>query len=70
MSNGVPTLHGGVSTGVAIMETVFHDQSVDSAGVPFDLGRLEGKVHSVVKPVLDLNLVDLNPKTLRKMGVK
>lgn len=70
MSNGVPTLYGGVSTGVAIMETVFHDLPVDSAGVPFDLGRLEGKVHSVVKPVLDLNLVDLNPKTLRRMGVK
>ncbi|MCQ3494490.1 RES family NAD+ phosphorylase [Salmonella enterica subsp. enterica serovar Indiana] len=70
MSNGVPTLYGGVSTGVVIMETLFHDLPVDSAGVPFDLGRLEGKVHSVVKPVLDLNLVDLNPKTLRKMGVK
>jgi hypothetical protein len=70
MRNGVPTLYGGASTAVAVMETVFHDLPVDSAGIPFDLGRLEGKVHSVVKPVVDLNLADLNPKTLRKMGVK
>ncbi|MEL0553917.1 MULTISPECIES: RES family NAD+ phosphorylase [Raoultella] len=70
MRNGVPTLYGGVSTGVAIMETVFHDLPADSAGIPFDSGRLAGKVHSVIRPVLDLNLVDLNPKTLRKMGVK
>ncbi|PNS12181.1 toxin [Mixta theicola] len=70
MSNGVPTLYGGISTGVAIMETIFHDLPVDTAGQPFDTARLEGKVHSVIKPVLHLKLIDLNPRTLRKMGVK
>lgn len=70
MSNGVPTLYGGISTGVAIMETLFHDLPVDTAGQPFDTARLAGKVHSVIKPVLPLKLADLNPKTLRKMGVK
>ncbi|MHA3541175.1 RES family NAD+ phosphorylase [Yersinia enterocolitica] len=70
MDNSVSTLYGGVSTGVAVMETIFHDLPRDSAGAPYDLGKLEGLVHSVVKPSEDLHLVDLNPKTLRKMGVK
>ncbi|CNF37381.1 RES family NAD+ phosphorylase [Yersinia kristensenii] len=70
MDNGVSTLYGGVSTGVAVMETIFHDLPPDSAGAPYDLGKLEGLVHSAVKPSEDLHLVDLNPKTLRKMGVK
>lgn len=70
MRNGVSTLYGGVSCGVAIMETLFHDLPVDSAGLPFDCARLKGKVFSIITPDVDLNLVDLNPKTLRKMGVK
>ncbi|CNK68321.1 RES domain [Yersinia enterocolitica] len=70
MSSGVPTLYGGVNTGVAVMETIFHDLPPDSVGAPYDLGKLEGMVHSAVKSSEDLHLVDLNPKTLRKMGVK
>ncbi|WP_053115789.1 RES family NAD+ phosphorylase [Winslowiella iniecta] len=70
MSNGVPTLYGGANTGVAVMETLFHDLPADSAGEPFDLSKLEGMVHSVMKPAINLNLADLNPRTLRKMGVK
>ncbi|AYW90831.1 MULTISPECIES: RES family NAD+ phosphorylase [Yersinia pseudotuberculosis complex] len=70
MSNEVATLYGGVSTGVAVMETIFHDLPPHSAGAPYDLSKLEGLVHSAVKPSEDLHLVDLNPKTLRKMGVK
>lgn len=69
MSNGVPTLYGGVTTGVAVMETLFHDLPHDSFGLPYDLARLQGLVHSVIKPCIDLLLVDLNPRTLRKMGV-
>ncbi|MDN4625617.1 RES family NAD+ phosphorylase [Erwinia sp. PsM31] len=69
MINGVATLYGGVSTAVAVMETLFHDLPPDSSGAPYDLARLYGKVHSVIEPRVDLNLVDLNPKTLRKMGV-
>ncbi|WP_233268259.1 RES family NAD+ phosphorylase [Pantoea sp. BAV 3049] len=70
LANGVPTLYGGANIGVAVMETLFHDLPQDSAEVPFDLARLEGVVHSVIIPCTDLNLIDLNPKTLRKMGVK
>ncbi|MGE9550351.1 RES family NAD+ phosphorylase [Erwinia amylovora] len=70
LGNGVPTLYGGANIGVAVMETLFHDLPQDSAGVPFDLARLDGMVHSVITPCLDLNLVDLNPKTLRKLGVR
>lgn len=70
MKNGVATLYGGDSIGVAIMETLFHDLPVDSAGAPYDLAKLTGLVYSVIKPEKALNLVDLNPKTLRKMGIK
>jgi hypothetical protein len=70
MSNAVPTLYGGVSTGVAVMETIFHDLPSNSDGAPYDLGKLERLVHSAVRSVEALTLVDLNPRTLRKMGVK
>ncbi|TQI78601.1 RES domain-containing protein [Serratia fonticola] len=70
MSNGVPTLYGGVNTGVAVMETIFHDLPPHSSGTPYDLGKLHGLAYSVVKPSEDLQLVDLNPRTLRKIGVK
>lgn len=70
MSNGVATLYGGDSIGVAIMETLFHDLPADSAGAPYDLAKLTGLVYSVIKPEKALNLVDLNPKTLRKMGIR
>lgn len=69
MSNAVPTLYGGVSTGVAVMETIFHDLPPNSVGAPYDLGKLEKLVYSVVRTGEDLALVDLNPRTLRKMGV-
>ena len=70
MSNDVATLYGGVNTAVAIMETLFHDLPIHSDGAPFDLRRAEGMVHSVIKSSLDLTLADLNPKTLRKMGIR
>lgn len=69
LKNGVATLYGGISTAVAIMETLFHDLPQDSFGAPYDLTRLKGKAHSVIKPSTDLYLADLNPKTLRRMGV-
>lgn len=70
MSNGVATLYGGASTAIAVMETLFHDLPMHSDGIPFDLRRVESAVHSVIRPTIQLTLVDLNPKTLRKMGVK
>jgi hypothetical protein len=70
MSNGVSTLYGGVNSGVAVMETIFHDLPTPSVDTPFDLGKLEGLAYSVMTPRDNLYLVDLNPKTLRKMGVK
>ncbi|WP_455424472.1 RES family NAD+ phosphorylase [Dryocola sp. LX212] len=69
LRNGVSTLYGGVSTGVALMETLFHDLPVHTDGVSFDLRRAENAVHSVLAPVSDLMLADLNPRTLRKIGV-
>lgn len=70
MSNGVATLYGGASISVAVMETIFHDLPSSSVGTPYDLSKLEGLSHSAVKPCQDLHLVNLDPKTLRKMGVK
>ncbi|TFZ49835.1 RES domain-containing protein [Serratia proteamaculans] len=65
----VPTLYGGINTGVAVMETLFHDLPEHTDGVAYDMGNLRGMAHSVIAPKVDLNLVDLNPKTMKKMGV-
>ncbi|CAI0859305.1 RES domain [Serratia quinivorans] len=65
----VPTIYGGVSTGVAVMETLFHDLPEHTDGAAYDMGNLQGLAHSVIAPKVDLNLVDLNPKTMKKMGV-
>lgn len=70
MLNGVATLYGGATTGVAVMETLFHDVPLHSDGKPFDLRRAQGLVHSVISATTDLTLADFNPKTLRKMGVR
>ncbi|MRT04156.1 RES family NAD+ phosphorylase [Ewingella americana] len=69
MSNGIATLYGAESCAVAVMETFFHDLPTSSQGAPFDLANLDGLVHSIIKAKTDLYLADLNPRTLRKMGV-
>lgn len=51
------------------METLFHDLPEHTDGVAYDMGNLQGLAHSVIAPKVDLNLVDLNPKTMKKMGV-
>lgn len=65
----VSTLYGGINTGVAVMETLFHDLPEHTDGVAYDKGNLRGLAHSVIAPKVDLNLVDLNPKTMKKMGI-
>lgn len=65
----VPTIYGGESSGVAVMETIFHDLPPRTDGQAFDKGNLLGLVYSVIAPKTDLKLVDLNPKTLKKMGI-
>ena len=65
----VPTIYGGINTAVAVMETIFHDLPEYTEGVAYDKGNLRGLAHSVIAPKADLTLVDLNPKTMKKMGV-
>lgn len=65
----VPTLYGGSTFDCAAMETVFHDVSFAPGVKSYDKAKLEGQVHSQVRPGVDLVLVDLRGKALRKLGV-
>lgn len=67
--NAIPTLYAGTTFECAAMETVFHD-------VPFAPGlktvakeKLSGHHHSTVELKVDLMLIDLTNKALRKLGV-
>jgi RES domain len=66
----IPTLYAGSSFDCAAMETVFHD-------VPFAPGlktwarrKLQGQLHSLLKPMRPLTLADLRNVPLRKLGVE
>ena len=69
LGNNVPTLYGGESSAVALMETVFHDLPVGCAGLNFALSKLEGRVRSQLVPEVDLPLVDITPMTMRRWGI-
>lgn len=66
----IPTLYAGTTLDCALMETVFHD-------VPFVAGskmvskatHLAGKVYSQLTLNRDLQLIELSPISLRKLGI-
>ncbi|MBS9430262.1 RES domain-containing protein [Photorhabdus luminescens] len=63
------TLYGAENFSTVALETLFHDVGSPSEGLPFDCGSLNQKVYSVIEPVTDLVLVELNARTLRRWGV-
>lgn len=66
----IPTLYGGSSFDCAAMETVFHDVPFAAGLKTFDKRKLQGQLHSLLIPGVDLNLADLRNVPLRKLGVE
>ena len=66
----IPTLYGGTSFDCAAMETVFHDVPFAAGFKSYDRRRLQGHLHSVLRPTADLLLVELSTIALRKLGVQ
>ncbi len=64
----VPTIYGGENLSVAIMETVLHNPPTPCTNYPVDLASLGGLSHSQLIPNEDLIIVDLNPRTIKKLG--
>ncbi|WP_255424373.1 RES family NAD+ phosphorylase [Acidipila sp. EB88] len=66
----IPTLYAGTSLDCALMETVFHD-------VPFVAGpkmiskatHVASRVHSQLSLIRDLQMIELSPVSLRKLGI-
>ena len=65
----IPTLYGGESLSVSLMETVLHDLPTPSKDAPIELSCLDGLARSQISPKEDIQLVDLNPRFMRKHGI-
>ena len=66
----IPTLYAGTTLDCALMETIFHDVPFKSGFKPFSKLKMDGKVHSVLRPTAELRLIDLSTVALHKLGVK
>ncbi|WP_237388062.1 RES family NAD+ phosphorylase [Xenorhabdus sp. Sc-CR9] len=64
----IPTIYGGENIAVAVMETIYHDVPAGCNNLPFDLGKLDTLVYSQLMPDVDLIIVDINVRVLRKWG--
>jgi hypothetical protein len=65
----VPTLYAGTALECALMETIFHDVPFAVGFKPLSIKKLESKVHTVLTPRVDLELIDLRAIALRRLGV-
>ncbi|WP_261640485.1 RES family NAD+ phosphorylase [Erwinia mallotivora] len=65
----VPTMYAGMTKDCAMMETVFHDVPLAPGVKTYDKSKLNGQVHSTLKVVEDLELLDLSSVVLRKLGI-
>ncbi|WP_312122754.1 RES family NAD+ phosphorylase [Pantoea vagans] len=65
----IPTLYGGKTLAVALMETVLHDLPVPCENTPVDLTVLNKLAHSQLTPKEEIKLVDLNPRFMKKHGI-
>ncbi|KNC13308.1 hypothetical protein AC790_09840 [Pantoea sp. RIT-PI-b] len=65
----VPTLYAGENVAVALMETLLRDLPLKCAGYPVDMRRLELVMHSRLLPRAPLALLDLNPRSLKLLGI-
>ncbi len=66
----IATLYGGNTFQCAAMETVFRDVPFAPGFKSFDKHKLQGQLHSVLVPGVDLTLADLRNVPLRKLGVE
>lgn len=66
----IPTLYGGASFACAAMESVFHDVPFAPGYKFYDKAKLAGQVHSQFDAGVDLVLVDLGSRALRKLGAQ
>lgn len=65
----IPTLYAGMTKSCAMMETIFHDVPFTPGFKTYDKSKLEGQVHSTLKVIRELELVDLTSVALRKLGI-
>ncbi|WP_058910109.1 RES family NAD+ phosphorylase [Entomohabitans teleogrylli] len=65
----IPTLYGAESIDVALMETLLHDLPLRCAGLGVELSKLQALTHSQLIAREDLALLDVNPRTLKKLGI-
>lgn len=68
-SQNIPTLYGGENLPVALMETVLHDLPTPCENAPVELSVLNKLAHSQISPKKDIQLVDLNPRFMKKHGI-
>ena len=66
----IPTLYGGTSFDCAAMETVFHDVPFTAGLKTYAKRKLQGQLHSVLRPTAALTLADLRNVPLRKLGIE
>ena len=66
----IPTLYAGTTLDCALMETIFHDVPFKAGFKPFSKLKMDGKVHSDLKPTANFRLIDLSTLALHKLGVK
>ncbi len=67
--NSIPTLYGGENLPVALMETVLHDLPTPSENAPVALSTLDNLARSQISSKEDIQLVDINPRFMKKNGI-
>lgn len=65
----IPTIYGGTSIELALMETVFHDIPFTPDNKQYDTNNLEKAVLSELTNSADLKLVKLSGPASRKLGI-
>lgn len=65
----VPTMYGGENLAVALAETVLHDLPTPCLGAPVELSALDKLARSRISCEDTLNLVELNPRFMKKHGI-
>ena len=66
----IPALYVVTTLDCALMETIFHDVPFKAGFKPFSKLKMDGKVHSVLRPTAELRLIDLSTVALHKLGIK
>lgn len=67
--SNIPTLYGGETLPVALMETVLHDLPIPCEDAPVELSTLDNLARSQISAKKDIQLVDLNPRFMKRIGI-